>query len=222
MSVETSPPGGFPAPPPEVLDGPPTLAPALDVEAWVLDTVLDEGGALYNPDHELLRSWEPRVGVLWATEPLVKSGRRVLGRCALGRPSGDAWAQLARTEQLVRWFGDVPAFTVTLDARFVSHALRTGRGADVLALVEHELYHCGQEVDRYRAPKFNRDGSPKWAVRPHDVEEFAGVVRRYGVAASAAGPLVAAAEHVREHGPDVAPATIDGVCGTCRREVAAP
>lgn len=216
MSADT-----FPAPPREVLDAPPTVAPALDVEAWVLDVLLDPDGTLHNPDHVHLGTWEPRLGFLWATESLVKKGRRVLGRCQTGKPTGDAWQQLVRTEQLLRWFGDVPDFVVTLDAHFVSHALRTDRPGDVLALVEHELYHCGIEKDRWGAERFTQHGHPIWGVRAHDVEEFAGVVRRYGVAASAAGPLVEAADHVREHGPEVAQATIEGICGTCRREVAA-
>lgn len=210
----------FPAPPRELLDGPPTLAPALDVEAWVSAEILASDRPLTNYDHHTLTEWEARIGWLWATEPLIKRGRRVLGRCHLAAPTGDAWQVLTRTGQLLDWFGEVPTFYVILDAHHAAHALATGRPADVLAVVDHELYHCGVERDRYNVERFQRDGTPMWGIRPHDVEEFAGVVRRYGTAASAAGPLVDAARYVEEHGPDVAQATLEGICGTCKREVA--
>ena len=210
----------FPHPPRELLDGPPTVAAALDVGAWVSAEIVAPERPLSNYDFATLHEWEARIGWLWATEQLVKLGRRIGGLASLGAPSGDTWQRLRRTEQLVRWFGAVPDFVITLDAHYVSHALQTGRAADVLALVEHEVYHCGVERDHFGVEQFSKDGRPKWGMRPHDVEEFAGVVKRYGVAASVAGPLVEAARYVEEHGPDVAAASIEGICGTCRRAVA--
>lgn len=47
-------------------------------------------------------------------------------------------------------------------------------------LVEHELYHITQATDDFGAPKFNKEGQPVLKLRGHDVEEFVGVVRRYG------------------------------------------
>ena len=46
-------------------------------------------------------------------------------------------------------------------------------------------------------------------------------MRRWGIAASAAGPLADAIDHVRAVGPDIAQATLDGVCGTCRAAIGA-
>lgn len=41
------------------------------------------------------------------------------------------------------------------------------------ALVDHELCHCQKGI--------NDDGSPKWWIRGHDVEEFAAVIERHGL-----------------------------------------
>jgi hypothetical protein len=42
-----------------------------------------------------------------------------------------------------------------------------------VALVDHELAHCGQEVDD--------KGARKWVMVSHDIEEFSGIVRRWGL-----------------------------------------
>lgn len=211
----------FPAPPAEVLDGPPTVAPALDVEAWVLAEFLAPDRPMSIYEHSHLAEHEARVGWLWATEVLVKRGRRILGRCGLAQPTGDAWQQLHRTEQLERWFGEVPDFVVTLDAQFVAHALATGRVADVLALVDHELCHAGIALDADGFQRFRKDGSPVWGIRTHDVEQFLGPVRRWGLASAGVEKLAEAIDHVRAVGPDIAQATLDGVCGTCRAGIGA-
>ena len=215
MSADT-----FPAPPDDVLQGPGTVSPALDVEAWVLDTVLDEDGALYNPDHGHLAEGAARVAFLWCSDRYAKNGRVVLGTCQLGPPRGNAWNVARQRDQLETWFGAVPDFLVTLDARFFAGALAADRAAPALAVVEHELYHAAQKTDRYGDPAFDPDGRPVWAVRGHDVEEFVGVVRRYGLDTPGIRPMAAAIDHVREHGPDVVQATIDGLCGTCKQPVA--
>lgn len=52
-----------------------------------------------------------------------------------------------------------------------------------LALVDHELSHCSQQIDPETGmPKFNQQtGEPMWAIRAHDLEEFCGVVDRRGL-----------------------------------------
>lgn len=88
--------------------------------------------------------------------------------------------------------------------------------AEFCALVEHELYHCGQERDAFGAPKFRQSGLPAFTMRGHDVEEFVGVVRRYGADASGVRDLVEAASHE----PTIARASIAQACGTCMLRVA--
>ncbi|HVR48145.1 MAG TPA: putative metallopeptidase, partial [Pseudorhodoferax sp.] len=85
--------------------------------------------------------------------------------------------------------------------------------AEWCALVEHELYHVGQEMDEFGAPKFTREGMPRLCIRGHDVEEFVGVVRRYGVGDpdGAIGRLARAAGAM----PEIGRANIAGACGTC-------
>ena len=217
----------FPAPPAELLEatvpvpGGGLVAPALDVEAWVQSEVLAENRPLSIYEHAHLREFKARVAFLWCTEHEARSGRRTLGTCQLARPTGRAWAQAQRRQQLTEWFGEVPTFLIVLDALHAQHALDTDRPENVLAVVDHELSHCGIKTDAYGARQFNdRTGEPVWTVRAHDVEEVVGVVRRWGTAATGTSALAAAIDHVREHGPDVAPASLDGICGTCKREVA--
>lgn len=42
-----------------------------------------------------------------------------------------------------------------------------------IALIDHELSHCGRETDD--------KGEKKWVLISHDVEEFGGIVRRWGL-----------------------------------------
>ena len=65
-------------------------------------------------------------------------------------------------------------------------------------------------------PKFTQDGRPSFAIRGHDVEEFVGVVARYGATAAGVSEMVEAASR----GPTIALADIAGVCGTCSLKVA--
>jgi hypothetical protein len=82
------------------------------------------------------------------------------------------------------------------------------------ALCEHELSHCGVEHDVYGAPKFKKStGLPAFALRGHDVEEFIGVVRRYGAAAAGVQAMIDAAAQ----GPMIAAADIDFACGNCAK-----
>ncbi len=48
------------------------------------------------------------------------------------------------------------------------------------ALIDHELCHCARAIDANGELAENEDGSPKWAIVNHDVEEFRDVLARHG------------------------------------------
>lgn len=62
----------------------------------------------------------------------------------------------------------------------------------------------------YGAPAFDKQGRPKLRIMGHDVEEFVGVVARYGASADV-GLLVAAARTA----PAVQRLDIARACGCC-------
>lgn len=186
--------------------------PAPDVSQWLTETFLDEGSALYNEDHKHLIG--ERIHVLWTAIPWNRQMNRVAAQAEIVTFRASAWQKGRQEQQMVEWFGTVPQYLITIDANYADQA----SDAQWCALVEHELYHFGQERDEYGAPGFKRDGSPKIAMRGHDVEEFVGVVRRYGAgnAAGATAKLIAAAGRP----PEVAEADISHVCGTCDLRIA--
>ena len=84
-------------------------------------------------------------------------------------------------------------------------------------MLDHELYHFAQATDRFGAPRFNEaTGRPRFCIKRHDVEEFVGVVRRFGVLGESMTSLMIAASEA----PEVAPAKLAQSCGTCLRLVA--
>lgn len=200
-----------PLPPPEfaevAFDA--RFAPALDLAEWARETFINEGGDLHNPEHAHLA--DASVGFLWASLGYVKAGRHVLGLTedVLMNGRGNTWQRGRAEQQLREWFGEVPRFLITLDATYCAQCT----DAEFCALLEHELYHCGQVHDEFGVPQFTKDGQPKLFVRPHDVEEFVGVVARYGVGDpdSYLGRLIIAAAK----GPTVAPIRVAQACGTC-------
>lgn len=135
--------------------------------------------------------------------------KTVVGEAEIPNPKGGAWGKARAERQLIDWFGEIPDFIVTLDAGYCLDAA----AVELLALLEHELYHCGQQLDEFGFPKFRQDGRPIFAMRGHDVEEFAGVVRRYGIAAAGrdAVDFVKAAKLK----PEIAKAKIAALCGSC-------
>jgi hypothetical protein len=101
-----------------------------------------------------------------------------------------------------------------LDARYC----READDAAFCALVEHECYHIGHKHDAFGDPEFTEEGMPKLRIRGHDVEEFVGVVRRYGVGdpEGTVAQLVSAANRK----PEVSHLHISQACGTCLLRVA--
>jgi hypothetical protein len=184
-------------------------APAPEVLKWVRTEILTPGGQLHNPDHEHLEYAD--IHFLWAPEGFNKAGRTVLGQCEEVTFRCGAWQKGRQQQQMADWFGMVPQFLITLDA---SHCL-TCSDVEFCALVEHELYHAAQELDEFGSPAFTKDGMPKLMIKGHDVEEFVGVVRRYG-----AGEDVQRMIDAAKTAPEVAKLNIARACGTCLLKVA--
>lgn len=198
-----------PMPPGELFDATgPAFAPSADLDEWVRHVLISEEGILHNPDHLHLKV--ASIGWVWTRVDSIRAGRFLLGQCEKMPPAVmGKWAKERALMQIEDWFGEVPDFLITLHGTAAS----TMEDASFLALVEHEMYHAAQMKDEWGAPKFNHMGNPIWTIRGHDVEEFVGVVRRYGAAATQVEELVAAAGRR----PSVAPADISWACGTCRR-----
>ncbi|MBY4726616.1 MULTISPECIES: putative metallopeptidase [Burkholderia] len=183
------------------------LMPADGVNDWVHHTFLRDGAPLHNGDHAHLVDAD--VAYLWAAVENVRQMRRVVGQCEEVMIRAGGWQRARQEQQLCEWFGRVPAFLITLDA----HYARECSDMEWCALVEHELYHIGQRDDGFGAPAFTKDGMPKLGIRGHDVEEFVGIVRRYGVGGGAGdtAKLVDAARRA----PEVGHVDIARACGTC-------
>lgn len=192
---------------PDALFESPWLAfmPAPAVRAWAISTFVAGGGQLHNEDHQHLEF--ASIEFLWASGGFAKQGRTVLGQCEEVTFRAGPWQKGRQEQQMREWFGSVPDFVITLDADYS----RKCADAEFCALVEHELYHVGHLNDEYGAPAFYKDsGLPKLGMRAHDVEEFVGVVRRYG-ASEDVKRLVDAANKA----PEVAKLNIARACGTC-------
>lgn len=200
-----------PFPPETMADVRERFEPADDLRSWIIATFIADDGELANEDHRHLMDAE--IGVLWTNVDNGRNMRVVIGQAELMPPMAmGKWQKARATQQIEEWFGEVPDFLLT----FYAPAASTMDDTSFCALVEHELYHCGQKRDSYGMPKFTQDGRPAFAIKGHDVEEFVGVVARYGAVASGVTDMVDAANRR----PTVARADIAGACGTCLRAAA--
>ncbi|MGA9771687.1 MAG: putative metallopeptidase [Blastocatellia bacterium] len=181
---------------------------------WLHQTFIRESAPLFNPDHTHLS--EASIGVLWTTAENTKQGKLVQGTAEIPHPPQgiSKWGKAKWEHQMRGWFGEVlPDFLLTFYWPFVQRA----DTPSVLALFEHELYHCAQAVDESGEPRYRKsDGRPVWTMVGHDVEEHIGVVRRYGHAAANVTELVEAA--MRK--PEIGRAKIIVACGYCKMKAA--
>jgi hypothetical protein len=187
------------------------FVPDFELRSWIIDTFISETADLCNSDHAHLR--DANLGVLWTNCDNSRNMRSVIGQAELMPPMAmGKWQRARASQQVVEWFGGMPDFLLT----FSAPAAATMDDTSFCALVEHELYHCAQKLDRYGMPAFNKAGLPVFAIRGHDVEEFVGVVARYGAQAAGVSEMVDAANRR----PSIGLASIAGACGTCLRAVA--
>ena len=190
----------------------PRFVPAPDLIAWATDTFIRKDSPLHNPDHAHLEY--ATLGVLWTNVANARNGRAIVGQCEMGMPRGTMgrWSRARAERQILDWFGSVPDFILTFDASYAMQA----KDPEFCALIEHELYHAGQDRDPFGAPKFTQDGRPVFGIRGHDIEEFIGVVARYGANASGVQEMVKAAKQRAQ----IAEVRISQACGTCSLKAA--
>lgn len=183
------------------------IVPAQGMNDWIYESIFRDGGPLHNPDHRHL--WDADIAYLWAAVENTKQMRRVVGTCEEVTFRAGGWQRARQEQQFYEWFGRVPDYLITLDA----HYARECSDLEWCALVEHELYHIGQRVDTFGQPAFTSEGMPRLGIRSHDVEEFVGIVRRYGIAGGAGetAKFVAAAQKA----PEIGNVKIAHACGTC-------
>lgn len=182
------------------------------MDEFIHTYILNSNSELYNEDHEHLE--DARILWLWCAASNIRKGREVLGMAEIPMFRCGKWQKARQEQQIMEWYGEdiMPDFIITLSAGFFATAPNPAK----LAVLEHELYHCAHAIDEFGMPRFNKTtGQPVYTIAGHDVEEFTGVVRRYGADATGIRDMVRAANK----GPEIAQSTIDGVCGTCAKKV---
>jgi hypothetical protein len=196
-----------PFPPDDVAeDVPECFVPDPICAEWIRDTFVAASGPLANEDHAHLL--DAAIGVLWTNAIHVRQMRQVLATAEIPTIQAGGWKRARFEYQLREWFGPTQDFVLTFSAPDCLHL----DDRAFCALVEHELYHCAQAVDAFGTPKFHREtGRPIYAIRGHDVEEFTGVVRRYGATSGDVRELV----HAANQTPILAGEPIAIACGTC-------
>lgn len=202
--------------PPALPEG--AFAPAPDLAEWARAAFLTEGEHFWTDEHAHLV--EAKIVWIWTSSPGKRRGKQLAGECQLVQARGSQWAKLRDAWLLTEWWKrmpdydqedlESPDFAVTLYAPWCAAA----DDASFCALVDHELTHASQAIDGWGLPKVSAQmGRPVFELKPHDVEQFVSVVRRWGAAASGVEALVAAAKKP----PEIALATIGFGCGTCRK-----
>lgn len=183
---------------------------APELEEWLYQSFILSGSPLQNPEHAHLEL--ARIGCLWTNAANCKGGASIAATAEIPQVDGDQWSKARVRWLLTEWFGEIPDFLLTFDAVTWAQADDTS----ACALMEHELYHCGQARDQYGQSRFSKlTGEPVWSMRPHDVEEFVGVVRRYGT--HTVNPKLRELAEVAQQVPTVARGAIRLACGTCGR-----
>lgn len=187
------------------------IVPAPDLKNWVVANFLTLGGPLHNPDHdhiaEMLHDNDGFLAFAWASTAYTRAKRMVLGQCEKVMFQQGGWKKARQEQQMRDWFGFVPIYLITIDASFCEKA----NDSEFCALLEHELYHIGVERDGDGEIVYSdHTGLPKHYLAGHDVEEFIGVVKRWG-----ANENVKRLIEVAKNPPFVSDLDISKCCGNC-------
>ena len=129
------------------------------------------------PEHEHLADNYVSFGWLMRVEPKDKGGKRELGSVHQVKSMFQGAFKDLGLQLLQGMLGYLPEFLVVLDAGAWADMTDNDRAA----LVWHELAHVKQQIDRFGAPKFDRNGMPVYGICEHDVAAFRSEVKRFGL-----------------------------------------
>lgn len=191
------------------------IVPAPELTTWIRDSFIEGYGRLVNPEHNHLKF--AFIGCLWTNVPNRRNMNSVVGQTEIPGSKGGAWQKARHELQMREWFGPRAGHLNFLLTFYAPYWLDVDN-TSACALSEHELYHCGQARDQWGCLKFTKQGKPVFGLRGHDVEEFVGVVARYGIGA-AAGRSRAFLEAANRR-PLIGAADVASVCGNCLAKVA--
>jgi hypothetical protein len=123
------------------------------------------------------------IGYVFRDDELTRQGRVIAAECILVERILQSEKRYSR---IVKWAflrilrtADLPDFLILIDRNIWAGLDENEK----LALIDHELSHAwfatvdGDGVTQ----KFHSDGSPWWAIRGHDFEDFHDVIKRNGL-----------------------------------------
>lgn len=205
-----------PAPPAALCEPGRLFVGAPDLEAWAEATLLNPNSPVFNADHAHLLDGEAGIVYCWSSWPGRAKGRAIAGLCELYPPGERQWPKARGYASVLDWWADQggdpdegPDFIVTLYAPWFAEA----NDRSALAVLDHELLHCGAQLDEDGEPRYNGEGRPIWRVKPHDVEVHLSEVERYG----AYSPELRRLKAALDAPPLVSDADLSVACGTCGR-----
>lgn len=129
----------------------------------------DEGVSMYAMIKALIQSHHEEltnatIALAWALAWKADvDGRCTIGKC---RKASDLDRELVKID-----------FVILLSAEF----WRAAKEPQRIALLDHELHHATVRLDRDGEPVRDERGRVCYRMRKHDIEEFSGVVQRYGL-----------------------------------------
>lgn len=183
------------------------IEPSTELQQWIFDTFVNEGGPLCNEEHAHLRA--ANIAAIWTNVEFEDGLMPVAGMAEIVRVNGKPWPRAERTDHLCLLHGDIPQARIWLYAPYAANC----DDSTFCALVEHELYHLAHKHDKNTEPMFDDEGRPVLTTRAHDVSEFIGVVERYGL--SAVHPNVGKMVEAAKSKPLLAGKPVQIACGTC-------
>ncbi len=130
------------------------LCPAPALQAWTESAIFAPSVFIHNPDHAHLVDAD--LAFLWASSGFEKAGRVELGEVELVMFCAGGWQKARQEQQMIEWFGRVPAFLITFAADYCAGCT----DAEFCALVEH-----GSTTSGMRPIRTARRPSTSWAGR---------------------------------------------------------